>query len=112
VPGYQAPPDTVPAAIRSVTVLSRILQDATEVGMLKARPGERLPAAVDAEVARIGDVLCPAVPRPVLSRGLGAWMQLFGMVSFELFGQLNNTIEDRNAFFEHQMRAQATYVGL
>ena len=43
---------------------------------------------------------------------MGAWVQLFGMVSFELFGQLENAIGDKAAFFEHQMRAQAAYIGL
>jgi hypothetical protein len=33
-------------------------------------------------------------------------------VSFELFGQLNNVIEDRTTFFEYQMRAAARMVGL
>jgi hypothetical protein len=39
-------------------------------------------------------------------------VQLFGTVSFELFGQLENAVRDKAAFFEHQMRAQAVYIGL
>ena len=65
-----------------------------------------------AEVSRVAAVICPDVPPSLLSRGMGAWVQLFGMVSFELFGQFNNTIEDRWAFFDHQMRTQAAFVGL
>jgi AcrR family transcriptional regulator len=112
VPGYRAPGDTVPAASRSTAVLGRILQDAAEAGTLRDAPGGDLPAEVDADVARIGEALCPAVPHPVLSRALGAWVQLFGMISFELFGQFANTIEARTAFFDHQMRVQAEVIGL
>lgn len=112
VPGYRAPGDTVAAATRAVTVLGGILQDAATSDTLAPCDDPPLPAPLDAEVARIGAALCPAVPLPVVSRGLGAWMQLFGMVSFELFGQLNNTIDDRRTFFDRQLRAQARYVGI
>jgi AcrR family transcriptional regulator len=113
VPGYKAPPDTVPAATRSVTVLGRILQHGAERGAFASAPGpDELPPAVAHTVALISANICPDVPPPVLARGLGAWIQLFGAVSFELFGQLATVVEDRRAFFDHQMRAQARYVGI
>jgi hypothetical protein len=34
------------------------------------------------------------------------------MVSFELFGQFNNAISERQLFFDHQMRATAREVGI
>ncbi|HEY0696319.1 MAG TPA: TetR/AcrR family transcriptional regulator, partial [Micromonospora sp.] len=71
VPGYRAPQDTVPAATRSVAVLGRIMQDAAGAGALDAAPAGPLPEAVDADVARIGDALCPGVPHSVLGRALG-----------------------------------------
>jgi len=111
VPGYRAPQDTVSAATRTVGVLGGILQDGTTSGAL-GQTDDDLPATVREEVARVGAVICPAASPAVLSRGMGAWTQLFGMVSFELFGQFNNTIEDRRAFFDHQMRAQGAYIGL
>jgi AcrR family transcriptional regulator len=141
VPGYQAPTDTVAAATRSVGVLGGILQhDALRRraraaggraaggraaggraagGSAKAAAGRgrtpadaALPPAVAETVTFIGERICPDVEPPVLARGLGAWIQLFGHVSFELFGQLNNAVIDRREFFDHQMRAQATYVGI
>jgi len=33
-------------------------------------------------------------------------------VSFELFGHFNNVIEDRTAYFDHQMSGMAELVGL
>jgi AcrR family transcriptional regulator len=112
VPGYRAPQDTVAPAIRTVAVLGRILQDGVTRGTLGPLADDGIPATVAADVARVAAVICPDVPPARLSRGMGAWVQLFGMVSFELFGQFNNTIDDRRGFFEHQMRGQATYVGL
>jgi hypothetical protein len=111
VPGYKAPEATVPAATRAVTVLGGILQRGAERGVF-SREGDPLPPAVADSVERIGANICPDVPPQVLSRGLGAWIQLFGIVSFELFGQLNNAVGDKRAFFDHQMRAQAAYVGV
>jgi AcrR family transcriptional regulator len=112
VPGYRAPSDTVTAAIRTAVVLGRILNDGVRTGALAADPDVEVPPAVAVEVRRIAEVISPDVPPAVASRGMGAWVHLFGMVSFELFGQFNNTIEDRDAFFDYQMRTQAALVGL
>ncbi len=40
------------------------------------------------------------------------YTHLFGAVSFELFGRLNNTIENLDAWFEHQVQAMGRLVGL
>jgi AcrR family transcriptional regulator len=111
VPGYRAPQDTVPAAVRTVTVLGRILQDGVESGALP-RTGDAVPHAVGRDVQRVTDVIAPGVPASIAACGMAAWVLLFGMVSFELFGQFNNTIDDRAAFFDHQMRTQISYLGL
>ncbi|HEX8628686.1 MAG TPA: TetR-like C-terminal domain-containing protein [Catenuloplanes sp.] len=92
------------------TAAAEGLQPVTEGSQPAA--AEALPEAVDADLARVGDLLCPGVPRAALRRGFGAWVQLFGMVSFELFGQFENAIVNRSAFFDHQMRAQARHLGL
>lgn len=117
VPGYRAPADTVAAATRSVAVLGGILQHGTlrrrvRVGGRRAKADAALPPPVAETVALIAERVCPGVSPPVLARGLGAWIQLFGHVSFELFGQLNGVVTDRRAFFDHQMRAQAAYIGI
>ncbi len=44
--------------------------------------------------------------------GITAWVQLFGVVSFELFGQFNNVIEARAEFFDAQMELMADVIGL
>ncbi|MGW4956958.1 TetR/AcrR family transcriptional regulator [Nonomuraea sp. NPDC004186] len=110
VPGYQAPQDTVPARIRDVTVLGRIVSDAWAVGAVQALPGEApRELAPEAEAIR---GLMPGVPDDVLWRALSAWTTLYGWVNFEVFGQFNNTIENRRAAFEHSMRLAASAIGL
>ncbi|MGI5247269.1 TetR/AcrR family transcriptional regulator [Dactylosporangium sp. CA-139066] len=112
VPGYEAPEDTVVAATRAVQVLGAILHDAAAAGAL--RPNDDPPPPPDSagDLERIAAAIAPGVPVTVMARGLSAWVTLFGQVSFEIFGQLRNTINHRDEFFEHQMRAQARYIGL
>jgi len=111
VPGYEAPQGTVGPASRTVMVLGGILRDGVAEGMLAAWADDRLPAALDAELKRLTDDV-PGVPAQLLARGMTAWIQLFGAVSFELFGRFNNMLEDRTAFFDHQMRRMGELVGL
>jgi hypothetical protein len=40
------------------------------------------------------------------------WIQLFGTVSFELFGQFNNVIDARAEFFDQQVGLMADLLGL
>jgi len=111
VPGYAAPVDTVAAATRSVVVLGSILQDGAVAGVFPADQGD-FPPPVAADLARMAAAIAPAVPHAALARGMGSWLHLFGFVSFELFGQLNNAVDEPGPFFEVQMRAQAAYIGL
>lgn len=112
VPDYRAPHDTVEPATRVGRALAMILHDAVGSGGLVPRAGERLPKPVRTDLARMQQGDFPKVPEAVLAKGMAAWILLFGAVSFELFGHLNNVIEDRDAFFDHQMRAMLHHVGL
>ncbi|GAA3448305.1 TetR/AcrR family transcriptional regulator [Dactylosporangium matsuzakiense] len=112
VPGYHAPEDTVAAGIRAVTVLGRILQDAAESDTLD-RIDDPLPPPDSVEnLKRVCAVIAPSVRLETVARALSAWVTLFGQVSFEIFGQMRNTINHPAEFFDHQMRAQARYIGL
>ncbi|HLL67965.1 MAG TPA: TetR/AcrR family transcriptional regulator [Micromonosporaceae bacterium] len=112
VPGYRAPADTVVPATRPVRVMAAILADGVATGTLRSAPGDRLPRSVRDEFTVIRDAVAPGVPETILARGVTAWIQLFGTVSFEVFGQFNNTVVDRQAFFDHQMRTMAVQMGL
>lgn len=115
VPGYRAPQDTIGPASRVPMVLIRLLADARRAGAL-GDPPDRLPVpqAILTDVHRVLEVIGhdKDVSPAALARGMLAWIQLFGAISFELFGHLNNTIEAREAFFDHNMTRMAALIGL
>ena len=52
-------------------------------------------------------------PLDVEETSLGiAWTQLFGMISFELFGQLVGTMDPADEFFAAATRQMAEFIGL
>jgi AcrR family transcriptional regulator len=112
VPGYHAPRDTVGPATRVTTRLGGILVDGARAGRLRAPAGERQSPVVRAEMERIREAMFAGVPPTIMARGLMAWTELFGAVSFDIFNRLDGIIEDRDAWFDHQVTALIRYVGL
>jgi AcrR family transcriptional regulator len=128
VPGYRAPRETVGPAGRVATVIGGLLADgwsaraaaldgsggkaaAAVVGQ-PPRAGEPLPEGLAAQAAVVAAAIAPGTPAPVIARGLIAWTQLFGMTSFELFGQLVGSADPADAFFSYAVDAMADFVGL
>lgn len=111
VPGYAAPVDTTVAASRTPAVLVGILTDGHSARTL-AVPRDSLPRPVRADLAAARDQIGPGLPEVLLARGMGAWVTLFGLVSFELFGQFNNVIHARDKFFDYQLNRAADQLGL
>ncbi|MGH3321190.1 MAG: TetR-like C-terminal domain-containing protein [Streptosporangiaceae bacterium] len=64
------------------------------------------------DAGRVRDAVMPGVPDDVVARALAAWTGLFGAVGFELFGQVNNAVEDRAAWLDHSMTCLGRFVGL
>jgi AcrR family transcriptional regulator len=115
VPGYAAPQDTIAAAARTAVVLTRILTDGYTSGAVtgpRCLPSAPAPEAVRADFARIRDEIAPGLPEELMHAGLTCWLQMFGVVSFELFGQLNNVIDARAEFFDQQMELMADLMGI
>jgi AcrR family transcriptional regulator len=113
VPGYAAPRDTIAAASRTAVVLVSILADGHEMGTLTApAAAPQLAQAVRADLAIARDQISPGLPEELLLLGMTGWLQLFGTVSFELFGQFNNVIEARAEFFDEQMTLMADLMGI
>jgi AcrR family transcriptional regulator len=112
VPGYEAPPDTVPAASRVGVVLGRILGDAARAGALPGATSERDPGLVsDAAVGILGGDH-PSIDETVRVRALLAWSAIYGTVSFELFGHFVGTVENPDRYFDRAMGELATLIGL
>jgi AcrR family transcriptional regulator len=113
VPGYTAPADTVPPASRAVVALVRVAAEAEAAGSVDAPVDPTLHADLDRIVAQAPGP--PADTRPgdrALLAGLAAWTQLFGLVSFEVFGRLNDMFEAPAEHFDHQMQTMADLAGL
>ena len=100
---------TEPAA-RVTLVALRILADGVRSGEISTRLDVALPPPVQRDLSTLSERADLDVPDDVLARGLQAWTQLFGMISFELFGHLHNVIHDYEAFFDHEMRRAARVI--
>ena len=85
VAGYRAPEATIGPASRVPLAFAAILEDA---------------------------VASASVPVDMLVRATIAWTQLFGMISFELFGQFARTFDPADELFEFAVVRMARLVGL
>jgi len=111
VPGYSAPQDTVPAAVRVAVVLGRVLADAARAGALPPAAGVST-GTVTAELTEALGGEHPALDDRVRARTLLAWSGLFGAISFELFGHFVGSVTDADAFFDDAMTDLAALIGL
>ncbi len=109
VPGYNAPMDTVAPASRVGNTFIGIVR-AAHAGHGLALPP--LPAALRPEAVRMTADFGEGLPPEVTAALVAAWAQLIGLISFELFGQFNRVVEDRDTFFAHAAAQLAHGVGL
>jgi len=123
VPGYRAPSETVGPASRVALAFVAVLRDAVAAGEIAAAPPapdasapDALAGPLTAQAATLAAAISPqedpAVPPDMLVRAVIAWTQLFGMISFELFGQFVGSFEPADALFEHAIAQMASFVGL
>ena len=118
VPGYVAPPDTVAPASRVTTRLMWIIIDATAAGRIPAADaGTQAPEdAAAAALAPIRSYLPPGIPAPLVQRALMVWTGLFGVISFELYGQLHQVVgeepADRDVFYAECIRRWLQFMDL
>ncbi len=97
VPNYQAPQDTIAAASRVTLALGSIL-----AARFVDQPTP--PAPVDPRYVSVLEwesleEFIPNVPRPVAARAILAWSDIFGFLSFELFGHFVGSVRDADALF-------------
>ncbi len=116
IPGYAAPEDTIAPANRPVAVLAKIVMEAQAVGGLfeprtdprtVPRRPDPFPAPLAAELDQISEFLDTATGHAATARFLAALTQMFGALSFEIFGRLNNVFEERTAWYDWQLRSMA-----
>ncbi|MFE2292363.1 TetR/AcrR family transcriptional regulator [Streptomyces sp. NPDC059452] len=109
VPGYSAPMDTVGPASRVGLVFIGLVRDAFRSDGLAVPP---LARELRPEAERIAAELAPDLPPAVVAALVAAWAQLFGLISFELFGQFNRLVEAREPLFRQAAGEIARSVGL
>jgi AcrR family transcriptional regulator len=106
VPGYAAPEATIGPASRMGVLLCRVVADGVAAGAVDTEP----------DGAAAGGVLTPGVaerlglPKPLAPRVVTAWSSLYGAISFEVFGQTHNVVEDHVAYFDGAVERLADLV--
>ncbi|MGC1420075.1 MAG: TetR/AcrR family transcriptional regulator [Acidimicrobiales bacterium] len=115
VPGYVAPQDTVVPASRVALVFASLLHDAAQAGMLsepfkKATETASSRAIIESVRSTVDEL--DGLSDEVIVRSLVAWTQLFGLVSFELYGHLHGVVDDLDAFFDSSVKQMGIFVGL
>lgn len=97
-----------------------VLATATEAGELgdnagaHAGPGaaaDALPPGLAEQAAVLSAAMESPVAPEMVVRAVIAWTQLFGMISWELFGQFVGSFEPADALFAHAVAQLATFVG-
>lgn len=112
VPGYVAPADTIEPAGRPLQLAIELLADGVARGVVPV-PADRLPRAVRTGVEAIRtNPGFDLVPATLLARLMSVWAQLYGTISFELFGRFNNAGLDLDAYFELQLKVMARHLGV
>lgn len=109
VPGYVAPRATADPAARVGLLLIGIVRDAYAEG---AVADAALPADLLPEAERLAADITPDLPPALAVALVAAWSQLFGLVSFEVFGQFNRVVEAREPFFAAAAAGIGRGVGL
>jgi AcrR family transcriptional regulator len=112
VPGYQAPAQTIAPAGRVAQLIGALLVDAWQASEATLPVPPPLPGQLAAQAQIVADAIAPGVPGPVVARALIAWTQLFGMISFELFGQLVGSADPADDFFGYAVGQMADLIGL
>ena len=112
VPDYQAPPDTIGPAARVPVAVWGVIEHAWAIGGLRLPQSDPLPTGLSAQLRAVTADLSSGVPEAVALRAFVTWTQLFGMVTFELFGQLVGSVDPADEFFAAAVESMADYLGL
>jgi AcrR family transcriptional regulator len=116
VPGYRAPDDTVVPASRVTLVMARLVDAAARSGELEDPPWSPSLVPMDPDtrdaVSVLIDLAFPAASPATAVRALAAWTQLFGIISFELFGHFHRVVDEVSPVFDRALLEMGRHVGL
>jgi AcrR family transcriptional regulator len=109
IPGYQAPQDTVTPAARVALTLVRVSEATT---LQPAFTGPAIPPQLHDQATQLATSIGSGLTAADLGRLIVAWTQLFGAISFELFGQYVGSADPADALFSYTTLQMAEFVGL
>jgi AcrR family transcriptional regulator len=109
IPGYAAPDETVTPGTRVARALVRIVREASD---LEPATEQSVDPALAASFTALRTELDLAVDDTTLLAIIAAWTQLFGLLTFELFGQTRGFVDDDEALFRAAATAMAAAIGL
>ena len=110
VPDYRAPQDTVAAATRVPTAMAALFARAHAAGRI--RPADTaLPGGLGGQLTDVAAALAVDLPAALTVRMTVAWTQLFGLITFELFGQFVGAFEPADDLFAAAVELMADLVG-
>jgi AcrR family transcriptional regulator len=109
IPGYVAPQDTVASASRVPLLLFELV---SEVDPTPAFEGPPLTEGLAAQLRELAVQIGADLPLETINRAIVVWTQLFGMLSFELFGQLVGSVDPTDEFFDHTIGQLSDFLGL
>jgi len=113
VPGYEAPQDTIGPASRTTLALLGVVGDAHRDGALGSPAVPvTVPPALHRDLDAIREAAGTDLPDAVVVAMIAAWTQLFGLVSFELFGQTRNVVHEHGALLDATLAGMAAAIGL
>jgi AcrR family transcriptional regulator len=113
VPGYQAPLDTIDPASRIPLLLLSVVNDCAAAGRLHdPTPESPMPKILRADLTTLGEQAAPDLSAHQVARVAMGYVELIGVISFELFGHLHNVIHEYAAHFDFQMRRVVGELGL
>jgi len=114
--GYRAPQDTTGPASRVTRLLAAVVRDAAACGTLRnpflPEHAPAVSAEAGEEASEVGLPAFPGVPADAVVRALTAWTQLFGFVSFEVFGRFAGVVDDPAALFDQAVTDIGAFVGI
>ena len=113
VPGYAAPDDTVAPGIRVSLALISIVVDAARAGSLAEPADVVISDGTSSALHSLSDTIdLPDISDATMLAIVLAWTQLFGLLTFELFGQTKNFVADDGLLFRDAAATMAKHIGL
>jgi AcrR family transcriptional regulator len=112
VPGYRAPQATIDPAARIPFALFAPLLDGWRAGVVRVPDESPLSAGLTGQLQGVAAAIAPDLPPVLVGAAIRLWIQLFGMISFELFGHLVGSVDPAEEFFEHEIAVAAGRLGL